>query len=179
MTVPEIVSRERTSLNGPRPELLEEIEKPFHTCQCEPIGDHLSEKSSDSQFKVIKSQFIEKTRSQRTSSMKSEYKVGDSPNFGEFHSKPEEIAEKQNYEKKFSFSIDNILNSCQEEVSLCDLDFQSESSYVHSIIQQSKLNCFTAEDVVDAVFCNESLNQISFTIFEIKLEARFFFSADD
>ena len=183
----EILGKEIPKFHTPRPEYSEE--KPFNSYHCESIIDSSTDKTpSDSQFKVIKSQIIDKLGSQRNSSFFNEKSINNSPNMGDFHSRPSEISmnnenkienlKKNQKNSKYEINSENkycspitqnndkkIIQNSHDFNSNDFLDFSSED-----VINLMGLNEFSAEEVVDAIFSNESLRKITFPIFKIKLQ---------
>jgi len=168
---PEIISKESPKFHIPKLQSSDEKEKPFNTYHCESIIENASN-LSDFQFKCINSQVIDKLVSQKSSSLfyeKSECFSDASPKLEDFHSKPLEIeVECDGNDKAFTSKQHNLKKSMQKFTNF-NMDAFFEPS-IKNLIYQMRLNEFSAEQVVDAIFSNESLRKISFTIFKIKLE---------
>lgn len=185
----EILGKEIPKFHTPRPDYSEE--KPFNSYHCESIIDNSSDKTlSDSQFKVIKSQIIDKLGSQRNSSFFNEKSLNNSPNMGDFHSRPSEISNDNKIENlkrsqknsKYEINSENneyfspITENNNNKINKNSDDFDNSNFLDISskeVINLMGLNEFSAEEVVDAIFSNESLRKITFPIFKIKLQVIF------
>lgn len=187
----EIFGKEIPKFHTPRPDYSEE--KPFNSYHCESIIDNSSDKTlSDSQFKVIKSQIIDKLGSQRNSSFFNEKSLNNSPNMGDFHSRPSEIninyenkienIKKSQKNSKYEINSENneyfspITENNNKKIIPNSHDFDNNDFLDFSskdVINIMGLNEFSAEEVVDAIFSNESLRKITFPIFKIKLQVIF------
>lgn len=172
----EIASKERYKMDYPRQKSLEEVERHFTTPNRESFAEssfaeNKSEKNiSGSNSINLRSQFLDKFISKRNSSLKSEYILNESPHFDEYHSKPEKFvldSEAQTQlQGRFSFSGEEIIDN-QRETS-----FYEKEDRIQQIINRSKLDQFSAEEIVDTIFCNEEIRTINPIVFEIKLEVQ-------
>lgn len=145
------------------PEENEIQERPFFLYNCESIVENfpdnlsINEKAAyDPEFKIIKSQMLEKLNSDK--SFFSIYNENNnssnfSPKIEEYYSKPVDTNEEeyQNY-----------------------LSIYNETT-IKTLFSQIGLDQFSSEEIIDAIFSNDALKKINFTIFKIKFEVKFIF----
>lgn len=155
-----------------------EKEKPFTAYNCESMVEIINDNNTsiianinekllvDSHFNIVKSQVVDKF-TERSFNFSNDF--SSSPKIDEFHTKQlgvEDIYEncdRIKKSKKETMKRSNINYTCYNFAAFND-------PKVIPIFEITKLNCFEPEEVVDAIFSNESLRKINFTIFKIKLE---------
>lgn len=127
---------------------LNEIEKPFNNYNYESVVENLviSEKLSNyPEFNVIKSQVLEKPFSDKSFGFYNDNNSNFSPKIEEDFCKPLERNEDFNYD---TFMLNEI----------------------KTLFSRINLDQYSSEEIVDAIFSNDMLRKINFTIFKIKFE---------
>ena len=150
--------------NLSKDEFSPEEEKPFTAYNCESVVENVIENSNfssnhyermlaDSQFNVINSQIIDKVVSERS--------------FIIFNEKNEKIEKIQKIQEK-----NENLNFSPKFDEFYSKPHDLEANQGNFLVDQLRLNEFPAEELVEAVFYNDSMNsyKINFTIFKIKFE---------